>query len=102
MIVVRFKVQCEPGSTSDVLAVMTAVVEPSRGLPGVIHFDIARDVIDPNALIAVEVFEDRDAMERQESQPEVAEVVGLMESGALVAPPEWTIYDVASAESPQM
>jgi quinol monooxygenase YgiN len=46
------------------------VVAPSRALPGVIHFDVARDVTDPDALIAT--------------------------------PPEWTVYEVASAESPAM
>ena len=101
MIVVRFKVRCQPDKTDDVAAAMKNVVAPSRALPGVIYFDVARDVTDPNALIATEVFEDRAAMERQESQPEVATVVGLVEAGALAAPPEWTIYDVTSAESPE-
>lgn len=100
MIVVRFKVQCQPDRTDEVAEAMTAVVAPSRALTGVVHFDVARDVTDANALVAVEVFEDRAAMEAQESQPEVAAVVGLMEGGALAAAPEWTIYEVASAESP--
>jgi quinol monooxygenase YgiN len=82
------------------MAAMSEVVAPSRALPGVIHFDVARDVTDANSLIATEVFEDRAAMERQESQPEVAKVVKLAEAGALTAPPEWTIFDVASSESP--
>lgn len=102
MIVVRFRVQCRPEKTDEVMAAMKDVVGPSRQLPGVIHFDVARDVTDPDALIATEVFEDRAAMERQESQPEVANVVGLVEAGALAAPPEWTIYEVASAESPEL
>lgn len=100
MIVVRFKVHCQPEKTDEVAAAMKGVVAPSRSLPGVIHFDVARDVTDPNALIATEVFENRAAMERQESQAEVAKVVGLIEAGALTAPPEWTIFDVASSESP--
>ena len=100
MLVVRFKVQCQPDKVEDVAAAMAAVVAPSRQLPGVVHFDVARDVTDPNAVVAVEVFEDRAAMERQESQPEVAKVVELMEAGALAAPPEWTIYEVSSSESP--
>lgn len=100
MIVVRFKVRCQPDKTGEVLAAMKAVVAPSRALPGVIHFDVAVDATDPNALIAVEVFEDRAAMDGQESQPEVAKVVGLIEGGAVADPPEWTIYEVASSESP--
>lgn len=102
MIVVRFKVRCMPDRTEKVLQAMRAVVAPSRALPGVIHFDIARDVTDSDALIATEVFEDRAAIERQEAQPEVAAVIKLIEAGALSGAPEWTIYEVASVESPAM
>jgi quinol monooxygenase YgiN len=102
MIVVRFKVQCQPDRTDELMAAMKDVVAPSRALPGVIHFDVARDVTDPTSLIATEVFEDRAAMERQESQAEVAKVVGAIEGGAVAAPPEWTIYEVASSESPEL
>ncbi len=40
-------------------------------MPGVVHFDIGRDVTDENSLISTEVFEDRAAMEREEAMPEV-------------------------------
>ena len=102
MIVVRFKIRCQPDRTDEVAAAMRDIVKAARGLPGVLHFDIARDLTDDDALIATEVFEDRDAMAREEELPEVAKVVGLMEGGALAGPPEWTRYEVASAESPEM
>jgi quinol monooxygenase YgiN len=102
MILVRFKVTCQPGKTDEMAAAMKAVIVPARALPGVNHFDIARDLLDENSLIATEVFEDREAMQREEALPEVAGVVGLMESGALTSPPEWTVYEIASAESPAM
>jgi hypothetical protein len=41
-------------------------------------------------------------MEREEALPAVAKVVELMQSGALARPPEWTVFDVASSESPAM
>src|SRR5688572_4257376 len=99
MIVVRFKVQCVPDRTEEMLHASRAVVVPSRALPGVIHFDVARDVTDSDSLIATEVFEDRAAMERQEALPEMAAVIKLIESGALSRAPERTIYEVASADS---
>jgi quinol monooxygenase YgiN len=102
MIVVRFKVRCVPDKTEQMKAAMAAVVGPSRTLAGVVHFDVAQDTTDPNALIATEVFEDRAAMDRQEAQPEVAMVMELVEAGALAGAPEWTIYEVSSAESPEM
>jgi quinol monooxygenase YgiN len=94
MIVARVKVQCLSDKTEEMLQAMRAVVGPSRALPGVIHFDVARDVIDANALIALEVFEDRAALTRQNAQPEVAAVIKLIEAGALTQAPEWTVYEV--------
>jgi quinol monooxygenase YgiN len=80
---------------------MKDLVGAARGLPGVIAFDIGRDLTEADALIATEVFEDRAAMEREEALPEVAKVVELMQGGALAGPPEWTIFEVASSESPR-
>ena len=100
MIVVRFKVRCQPDRVEEVAAAMRDVVGPSRTMPGVLHFDVARDITDPNCLLAVEVFEDRATLDLQEAQPEVATAMKLFDSGALVAEPEYTIYEVASAESP--
>jgi quinol monooxygenase YgiN len=102
VVVVRFKVRCQPEKSSEMAAAMKAVVEAARRLDGVIPFDIARDLTDADALIATEVFEDRADMEREESIPEVAQVVELMQAGALAGSPEWTIFEVASSESPQM
>ncbi len=102
MIVVRFKVQCQSDKTAEMAAAMKDVVDAARELPGVIHFDIARDLMDADALIATEVFENRTAMERGEALPEVAKVVELMQSWGLAAAPEWTVFDVASSESPAM
>jgi len=102
MIVVRFKVQCQPDRTKDVVTAMLDVVKVARSLPGVIHFDIACDLTDQNTLIATEVFQDSEAMQREEALPEVAKVVELMQGGALTGPPERTRFEVASSESPSM
>jgi quinol monooxygenase YgiN len=102
MVVVRFKVQCQPDKTDAMVEAMKEIIGACRPLPGVIHFDIARDLMDPHSLIATEVFEDRAAMKNEESQPEIAKVIELMQAGALTRPPEWTIFDVASSESPTM
>jgi quinol monooxygenase YgiN len=93
MLVLRFKVQCQPDKTEEALAAFEAVVAPSREVEGVINFDIARDLTDPNSIIAVEVFEDEQARERQESLPEVARVMELLPN-ALTGPPEATAYHV--------
>jgi hypothetical protein len=47
---------------------------PSRTVDGVISFDVARDLADPSAFIATEVFEDEAARDRQESLPQAKKV----------------------------
>ena len=97
MIVVRFKVRCLPDKAEYVRAALENVIATSRALEGVISFDIARDLADPNSFIATEVFEDRAALDRQESQPEVAAALAVLEE-SLAAEPEATIYNVSSTE----
>jgi len=97
MIVVRFKVQSQPDKVEEVMASLRRIIEPSRTVEGVISFDIARDLANPTAFIATEVFEDRDALDRQEALPEVAEAMAVFD-GALAAEPEATIFYVSSSE----
>ena len=97
MIVVRFKMQCQPEKAEQVKAALEEVIAPSRALDGVISFDIARDLADPNCFIATEVFEDRAALDRQESQREVANALAVL-AESLVAEPEATIFHVSSSE----
>lgn len=97
MIVLRFKVQCQPGKTEEAMAAFEECIAPSRAVAGVVSFDIARDLADPDSIIAVEVFEDRAALDRQESLPVVQKTIGLL-GGFLAAPPEATIFNVSSSE----
>lgn len=97
MIVVRFKITCQPGKVEDALAVMRDVVRPSRELEGVIHFDIGHDIFDSDSIIATEVFEDTAALERQESLSEVAKVMAVLPD-LLAGPPEATLFRVSSSE----
>lgn len=97
MIVVRFKVKCKHQMVEKAKAAFKAVVAPSRTVEGVISFDIAQDLTDPSSLIATEVFKDRVALERQESLPEVKNVINLLPE-FLAADPEATIYNISSSE----
>jgi len=97
MIVVRFKVQCQPEKTEQARAAFEEMIAPSRAVNGVISFDIARDLADPDSFIATEVFEDQAALERQESLPEVAKTLAVLEE-SLAAEPEATIFHVSSSE----
>jgi quinol monooxygenase YgiN len=97
MIVVRFKVKCKADKVEELHTAFAAVVAPSRMVDGVLNFDIARDITDPNTFIATEVFTDRAALERQELLPEVQKVIGILPD-VLAAEPEATIYNVSSSE----
>lgn len=97
MIVVRFKVQCQPEKTEQAMAAFKEIVAASRAVDGVISFDMGRDLADPDSFIAMEVFEDQAALERQESLPVVEKTVGLLEE-LLAAEPEATVFHVSSSE----
>jgi quinol monooxygenase YgiN len=85
VIVVRFKLRCSPGNAEEVRGLLAAVQSASQAVPGVITFDIGRDLLDADAFIATEVFDDRAALDRQEALPEVAAAMAAFD-GALVVP----------------
>jgi quinol monooxygenase YgiN len=93
MIIGRFRVECRPEWTERICEAMAAVEGPSRELPGVVHFDVARSLTDPNCFIAAEFFEDRDAFDRQNAQAEVAALLALIDQGALTRDYEWTTWE---------
>jgi quinol monooxygenase YgiN len=98
MIIGRFKAQCRPESAEQMAAAIAAIQTPSRELPGVIHFDVARSLTDPNTFLALEVFEDRAALDRQNAQVEVANMLRLIDAGALVSDYEWMVWDASEPE----
>jgi quinol monooxygenase YgiN len=85
-----------PGGQGGVAA-FREVIAASRPLDGVISFDIGRDLADPDAFIATEVFEDKAALDRQEALAEVQKTIALLGEVA-DAEPEATIFHVASTE----
>lgn len=98
MIVVRFKVQCQPGKSEVLIAALQEVIAASRPLEGVISFDIGRDLTDPNSFVATEVFENRAALDSQEALAEVQKTITLLDEVASGAP-EATIFHVSSSEA---
>jgi quinol monooxygenase YgiN len=94
MIILRFKIRSKPDKRDAVMAALTEIIRPARATEGVIHFDIARALFDPDAFIATAVYEDGAALERQESAPEVHRAMALF-ADALMAPPDRTIFDAS-------
>src|SRR6266436_9436512 len=94
MIILRFKIRSNPGKSDELMAALAEIITPARATEGVVNFDIARVLLEPDSFIATAVYEDGAALERQESLPQVHRVMAMLPD-SLVAPPERTIFDAA-------
>ena len=94
MVILRFKVQSKPEKSDELLAVLAEIIPAARATEGVINFDIARSLDNPDSFIATVVYDDGTALERQESAPEVHRAMAIFPD-ALIAPPERTIFDAS-------
>jgi quinol monooxygenase YgiN len=97
MLIVRFAFRCHPGRADDAVAALIPVVAASRALPGVISIDIARDITDPDAFIATELYDDRAALDRQEALPETVAALAALKNG-IVAESDALIHHVTRSE----
>jgi quinol monooxygenase YgiN len=94
MVILRFKIHSKPDKSDELMAALSEIIPPARATEGVINFDIARVLLDPDAFIATAVYEDGPALERQESLAEVGTVMAMLPE-SLAAPPERTIFDAS-------
>ena len=97
MIIVRFAFRCHPGRGDDAAAALLPVVAASRALPGVISLDFGRDIADPDAFIATELYEDRAALDRQEALPETIAALAALKAG-IIAESDALIHHVERSE----
>ena len=94
MLILRQKMHAKPEKSDELMAALAEIITPARATSGVINFDIARDLLDPDSFIATAVYDDGAALELQESLPEVGRVMAMLPE-SLVAPPERTIFDAS-------
>jgi quinol monooxygenase YgiN len=97
MLIVRFAFRCQPGRGDEAVAALFPVVAASRALPGVISIDIARDITDPDAFIATELYDDRAALDRQEALPETIQALATLKDG-IIAHSDALIHHVERSE----
>jgi quinol monooxygenase YgiN len=97
MLIVRFAFKCRPGRGDEAVAALTPVLAASRALPGVISIDFGRDITDPDAFIATELYEDRAALDRQEALPETVAALAALKAG-IIAESDAVIHHVARSE----
>jgi quinol monooxygenase YgiN len=94
MVILRFKIRSKADKSDELMAALAEIITPARATEGVINFDIARVLLEPDSFIATAVYEDGAALERQESLPQVHRVIGMLPE-SLVAPPERTIFEAS-------
>ena len=94
MVILRFKIHSKSDKSLELMAALSEIITPARATKGVISFDIARVLLDPDSFIATAVYEDGAALQRQESLPEVDRVMTMLPE-SLVAPPERTIFEAS-------
>ena len=94
MLILRQKMSAKPDKSDELMSALAEIITPARATNGVINFDIARDLLDPDSFIATAVYADDAALERQESRPEVHKVMAMLPE-ALAAPLERTIFDAS-------
>ena len=94
MVILRQKMRSKPDRCEEAMAALDAIIPTARATEGVISFDIARTLDEPDSYIATAVYDDGAALERQESAAEVHRAMAIFPE-LLAAPPERTIYDAS-------
>ena len=94
MVILRQKMRSKPDKSDELIAALAEIIPTARATEGLISFDIARTLDDPDAFIATAVYDDGAALERQESAAEVHRAMAIFPE-LLAAPPERTIYDAS-------
>jgi quinol monooxygenase YgiN len=94
MVILRFKVRSNADKSDELMAALAEIITPARATEGVINFDIARVLHEPDSFIATAVYEDGPALERQESLAQVHRVMAMLPE-SVVAPPERTIFEAS-------
>ena len=57
MIILRFKIRSKPDKRDDLMAALAEIITPARATDGVINFDIARTLLDPDSFIATALYD---------------------------------------------
>ena len=94
MVILRFKIRSKPDKSDELMFALAEIITPARATNGVINFDIARDLLDPDSFIATAIYDDGAALELQESLPQVDRVMAMLPE-SLVTPPERATYDAS-------
>jgi len=99
MVILRFKIHSKPDKSDELMAALAEIIAPARATEGVVEFDIARVLRDPDFFIATAIYADGAALERQESLPQVHRVMAMLPESAGGAA---RAYDLDAALDPTL
>jgi quinol monooxygenase YgiN len=94
MVILRQKMQSNADKSDELTAGLADIIGPARETKGVISFDIARVLLEPHSFIAIAVYEDGAALQRQESAPKARRAMAMFPEW-LAPLPERMIYDAS-------
>jgi quinol monooxygenase YgiN len=95
VILVIGRVRCEAEQRVELIAALTRMQDESRKEQGCIRYGFFAAVEDENSFVAVEEWEDRDALDRHFAEPHLREFAQKL--GELVSErPEVAIHEIAN------
>jgi quinol monooxygenase YgiN len=97
MIIFRVSGKVYPQKIEEARRKFADLSAASRNVPGVISFDVAQDVTDPEIFISMEVYEDQGAVDRQGDLAELRALMAALDD-MLAAGPRGNIFHVSTAE----
>ena len=97
MIVVIGRVRCPEERREELQAAAERMQAESRKEDGCLRYEFYTAIADPLSFVAVEEWEDRDALERHFGQPHFQEFVQRL-GEAVSEPPEIAIHEVAHTQ----
>jgi quinol monooxygenase YgiN len=75
LIIFRVEAQARPDQIAVAGHLLTALATASRGLPGVVAFDILPDPDQAGRFVSIEVYQDQSALDQQSTLPELRAVM---------------------------
>lgn len=97
MIIFRVSGKVYPQKIEEARRKFADLSAASRNVPGVISFDVAQDVTDPEIFISMEVYEDQGAVDRQGDLAELRALMAALDD-MLADGPRGNIFHASATE----
>lgn len=93
MILYRVEVFVADALLAEATSMFANLASVSQSVPGVVHFDILQDPVQPNRFVSLEIYADQSAVDDQSGLPETTQVMSALDN-LLTSGPNGMIYHV--------